>query len=207
MGGEHGAAVGGAALDDRPEEALGGRVHARRRLIEQDELRGSHQRDPDAELALVAARVLPGRPIRKLGQVEILDETLHFGLDCMRGHLLDPRVHAEGLATGHEPLERVVLRAVAHLRAYLLLLRQDGHAVEERVARRGRCGARQHGKRGALACAVHTEEAEALPGLDAKAQVPHRHLAAVTLVDFAQVAEHEVPRAVTAIDGRPLLHD
>ena len=98
-----------------------------------------------------------------------------------------------------------VLRAVAHDPAYLILRREDRHAVEHRVARRGRRRAGEHAECRRLARTVDAKEAEALAGLNAQAEVTHRHLAARAAVHLAQVLEYQLTLGVATVDGGALV--
>mmetsp|Transcript_29514 Transcript_29514/g.81021 ORF Transcript_29514/g.81021 Transcript_29514/m.81021 type:complete len:347 (+) Transcript_29514:900-1940(+) len=198
---------GALPRDNVPHVAAGDGVHAGGGLIEEHELRRADERDADAQLALVAARVLAGGLVGKLSEVEIGDEAVHLSLDQVWRHLLDGRVHAQRLAARHQPLEGVVLRAVADEAADGVLFGEDGHAVEEGVARGGRRRTGEHREGCRLAGAVDAEEAEALARLDAQAEVAHRHLAADAAVDLAKVLEDQLAGRVAAINGGALCDD
>jgi hypothetical protein len=104
-------ALRGHARDYLPHEALCDGVHARARLVEEDDGRVADERDGHGQLALVAARQPPGQLAREGPQVELVQLGVHDARELRGGHALDARVQLQVLARGQEVQESVELRA------------------------------------------------------------------------------------------------
>mmetsp|Transcript_37689 Transcript_37689/g.63430 ORF Transcript_37689/g.63430 Transcript_37689/m.63430 type:complete len:401 (+) Transcript_37689:372-1574(+) len=181
---EHHAAVLHGSGDDIPHEASRFGVHASGGLVQKHHGRVSHQSDGDAELALVAAAVRPGQPVRIQIEVHAVQQGVDRLLDLVSRHPPHAAVEPQVLAPGHVGLDAVELGAVANQLAGIGDVVHDG---EEGVGPRGVRPAldggipggwdelpREHAEGGRLARPVDAQQAEALPAANTEAERAHR---------------------------------
>mmetsp|Transcript_6528 Transcript_6528/g.23271 ORF Transcript_6528/g.23271 Transcript_6528/m.23271 type:complete len:1459 (-) Transcript_6528:109-4485(-) len=200
-----------------PHEAARDGVHARRRLVEEQQRRIADHRDRHAQLALVAAAQRPRALVRELAQLHVRDLVRHHVRHLVLRHALDVREQLQVLAHGQQVEQRVKLRAIAEQPPHLHLLRQDVQPRQRRRARRRQQLAAQDAERGRLARAVDAQEAEHLSRGDAKAEAAHGSLAPA--VHLAKVLEDNevvvgaagrhalpLPRHVLVLHHRLLRH-
>mmetsp|Transcript_85266 Transcript_85266/g.231030 ORF Transcript_85266/g.231030 Transcript_85266/m.231030 type:complete len:328 (+) Transcript_85266:842-1825(+) len=174
----HGALLPGRrhVADDVPHQPPCCGVHARARLVQQDERRRAHQRDRQRQLSLVPA----AEGHRHLVHVGTEGQALHHGVAILPQHgaadALDPPEELQVLPHRQPVQECVVLGAVAEQPPHLPLLHHDVVAAQPRLTARGQDRPRQHVERARLPRAVDAQEAEALAHRQGEAQAVHRDL-------------------------------
>ena len=172
-------------------------VEAGQRLVEEQDARSVQQAARNGDLLLHAAGQLAGQRVFLAGELELLEKSA--GLTVEVGHPVDPRCQAQMLQDG-EVVEQV--RFVRHERDPPLRL--DGIAndvvpLDRDCAASRRLDADDAAKRGRLAGAVGSDEAEHLSRPDVTGEVVNGLEGAVGLREVDDV-DHTMPAIGSADD-------
>ena len=159
-GHEHRLALAVQPRDDPPELAAADRVHAGRRLVEQQQVGLVHQRGREHELLLHASREVLRLAVGELGEAHALEQRLRALAPHVGGHGADGREELEVLGDGEVGIHREPLGHVADARRHLPRCRGHRLAEDERVAGVGREHRREHPDERRLAGAVGAEQPE-----------------------------------------------
>ena len=172
-----------------PEAVAGDRIDARRRLVQNQDLRLVQNGDGQGKPLAQAHRQILGQRIEMRAEAESLDQLLDARLRLLRREVIEARVQGQVLAHAQLAVERERLRHVAEVLANLHASGFDGAAEERRGPFGGRQEPGQHLHGRGLAAAVGAEEAEDLAALDRQRDV----------VDGGEAAE--AARQAVGFDG------
>ena len=194
--------LGACEIDhDAPEAVARDRVHARGRLVEDQNFRSVDHRDRERQALALAQRQRGRQRVHDRRETEALGDMAHARRDLRARHAEQARVQFEVLPHVELAVERKPLRHVAHAAARLEVARVDRAAEQPRLSLGRGQKTGQHLHRRRLAAAVGADEAEDLAAIDVKAHV----------VDGDEVAESH--RQIARLDGRravgarPARHD
>src|SRR5438093_2740063 len=181
MGGDDdGGALRGEPADDAPEQAPRGRVHARGRLVEEQDARVVKRGAPEAEALLLAAREHGDDPAGDLLELHPLERPSHAGGELAL-QPVDPAVEAQVLLDREVAIEPEGLRHVADDGLDPLGLAGDVDPADRGRPLGRREQAAQHADGRGLARAVGAEDAEDLAGGDVERDAVHRREVAEAL--------------------------
>ena len=168
-----------------PEIAPRGRVHARRRLVQQQQLRPAQHAGRQRQPLLPAAGKRARQLVRAVRQPQLRQSFLHDL--APRGHAVHPRDEVQVFPDRQVVPVRELLRHVAGLALDLRALAPDVEAQAGAGARVRREQAAHHPDGRGLAAAVGAEETEDFPAPDLQRDVPDDVLVAEMLVQVADV--------------------
>mmetsp|Transcript_102699 Transcript_102699/g.275816 ORF Transcript_102699/g.275816 Transcript_102699/m.275816 type:complete len:458 (-) Transcript_102699:653-2026(-) len=191
-------------LDHVPHEAASDWVHARRRLVQEDNRRLSNHRDRTRQLPHVAATELGGPGVLELAQVEGADLVLDVPLQLGPREALDLAVEFQVLTNRKEVKQSIELGTITdHLADAIQVLRHVFSADKYSACARLQL-ATHHLESGGLPCAVDAEESKHLAGLDCKSNAPDREVRAIVrLVDV--IDDKHLRGRIQALHARPLV--
>ncbi|MDT5041984.1 MAG: hypothetical protein QOE51_2969 [Actinoplanes sp.] len=156
LGGEQNA----GALGDAPHVLALGRVETGGRLVEEDHLRMSDQARGEVQAAAHPSRVRLGRPARRVGEVEPVEQLGGALSGVPGGEVEQPADQHQVLRTGQILVDRGVLAGESDPAAYALWLSQHVDAGDERATGVRAQQRGEHPYGGGLAGAVGPEHAE-----------------------------------------------
>ena len=182
---EHGDALSGQLVDLVPEVAARLRIDARRRFVQQQQLRAVQHARGESEPLLPAAGELARKLVAARAEPEPVDRRPH-DLRAF-GNPVHSRDEIEVLADGQVFPQRKALRHVADLALDRVGLADHVEAEAGPAAVVRREQAAQHPDRCRLAAAVGSEKAVDLAALHLQREIPHDVLVAEMLVETMHV--------------------
>mmetsp|Transcript_26680 Transcript_26680/g.42769 ORF Transcript_26680/g.42769 Transcript_26680/m.42769 type:complete len:214 (+) Transcript_26680:1540-2181(+) len=177
-------------LHHLPHEAAGNRVHAGRRLVQEDHGRLGDGRHAHGELPLVPTAELAGARHAEAQQVQLNQVCFHGSGQRRACESLQAAIHVEVLLRGEVFKQGIELRTIANELPDLVHVGQHVDAADSDLALGGRNLSAEHLEGGGLPCAVHSQEPEDLPLVAGERHAAHRmHLAAVDLAHIVHPNE------------------
>ena len=190
-GDEDGDLVAAGQLDQvLPEAVPGHRVHARGRLVEDQQVGPVDQRHGELQALPLAQRQRVGQRVHDLDRGRTARPSLRRARDLVLGHIEELGVQDQVLPHRQLGVEREGLRHVADLAADVDVVGIDRLAEQPGLPLGGRQQAAQHLHRRRLAAAVGAEEAEDLAPLDPEADVIDRDEVAEPLGQAVRLDDH-----------------
>src|SRR2546425_3252637 len=192
--------------DDLEDRLHQDRCEPHRRLVEEHDLRPRHQRAPDREHLLLAARKRPALLVQAFLQArEEAEDALLVLLDAL--HVVSrERAHLQVLADGHARKDAPALGRVRDAEPDDLVRRElrEVLAAERQLPGAWPQHAGDRAKRGGLARAVAADERHDLALLDAEGHALERVDVAVVGVDVRELEKRGgTVRAAHAVFARP----
>ena len=187
--------------DDRPNVGATDRVERRRRLVEQDQLRFSEERDAQTESLLHALGELADRVVRAVRQPDPVERLLDRAGATADRHVREPGMQREDFTGGQPGLVPEELGQVADLRADGSVA--EGSSKDAARAPGGSGQAQQQLDRRRLARTVRPEETDELAAPDGQAEPVEGGRAAKGLDDPVEL---DGGRRGTVWRGHGLLH-
>ena len=164
---EHGHVASAAQLlQQLAHHALGLGVETRRRFIEEEQFGVVNKSTRQPQFTLHAGRERAYLRVALVGQANEIEE--FFNPAHVVAHAVKPGVIIQTLKGGHAVIQAAVLEQHAHACPNSVPLARDLTEHAHRAPRRLQ-QSQQNAHGGGLPCAVGTEEAEDLTGLDAEA--------------------------------------
>ena len=176
-------------LEKLPRSAARLRVHARGRLVQEDDLRAADERHREAQLALHAAGQRLGFGVHLLLEPREADHLRSLLLDLLVAEPFEQRNKLDVLDDAEVRVDGVLLRADAHGLSHTGELVREREPVDVRVAGGRLQQTRQHGDGRTLSCTVVSEQAEDLVVVHGQVEVVHGVLLGAT----AAKRPHQVP--------------
>ena len=159
-GQQHGRPLCHEALNDLPEPQATARVQTRRRLVEEDDRGSSDQGPCEVQTPAHATGVGLGGPVRRIDEVELLEQLLGPHAGRLAGQVVEPSDHDQVLPPGQVLVNGRVLAGQPDRSAHTLRVGCDVDPVHDGPAGVG-CEQRgQDAHRGGLPGAVGPEQPE-----------------------------------------------
>src|SRR5947208_8145659 len=187
---ENGDAARGQRMQLVPEIAPRLGIHARRRLVEKQELRIVQQTRSEREPLLPASRQGSGELVRTILETELFELALDALVAVL--HAVHAGDEAKILADGEVDPERESLGHVADVPLDLFRLAQHVVAEASALPAVGREQPADHPDRGRLATAVGSQKTEDLAAPHGEREILHGVVLAEVLVDAAHVDDDVV---------------
>ena len=183
----HARAAGANVVDQRPELAARQRIDARRRLIENEQIRLVHQCAAEADLLFHAARQLAGRAIRERAEAGGVEQFLDLRRARCSGKTEEPRHEVDVLLDAQLEI-KVLAEALRHIgdaRTSVAPVAGVGHIAVKRdhlsLLDRFRAGDQRHQCR--FADAVGADDADHAAARNVEREIVDRHGLAVAMGD------------------------
>ncbi len=178
---QQGGSLGHQLADDVPHLQSAARVQARRRLVEEQNLRAPDETGTQVQSPAHAAGVRLGHAVGRVRQLEALEDLLAASLRLGGGHVVQTPHHLEVLQARQVLVHRGVLSREADHVPELLRLTDHVEAGDGRSARIGMQQRGQDPDGGRLPRAVGSEEPEDRSGRDTEVDARERLDLAVPL--------------------------